>query len=221
MNFSKKPIDPNDKAVNDWLNSQKRRTHSTYATAWRDFSQFTGGVSGDAILAEKRVDTEHKMEQKILDFKTWLLNTRKFAPHTARAESMAIRAFFAYHYQQLHFRPAQKKRLGESSRKTEDYRFSRDDLKKMFDVADLYERYILTVGKSFGMRAEDFFALRRGDLEPYIEGEPPISIGKLNTRKESVAAYPFIDSEAKPIIKAMLDSMEGKRPEDRMLPFTE
>ena len=93
----------------------------------------------------------------------------------------------------------------------------------MFNVANLTEKYVLTVGKSFGLRAGDFMKLVRGDLEAYIDREPPISIGAINTQKEGVRAYPFVDVDAQPIIKLMLEKMtrEGRtKPSERMLTYT-
>ena len=121
---------------------------------------------------------------------------------------------------ELKFRRTESTRLSEARRKTEDYRFSRDDLKKMADVAGLEEKYVVVAGKSFGLRAGDFLGLTRGDLKPYIDREVPISIGEYGTQKESVKAYPFIDSDAQPIIKTMLENMsrQGRtKPSERML----
>jgi len=121
---------------------------------------------------------------------------------------------------ELKFRRGERKRLGEAKPKTTDYRFSREDLKRMTDVADLEGKYLVVVGKSFGLRAGDFLALTRGYFDPYIDREPPVSIGKVYTTKEKVPAFPFVDTDAKPILKAMLDNMERQgrtEPGERML----
>ena len=107
----------------------------------------------------------------------------------------------------LEYRWSDRKKLRERKRKTEDYRFSREDLKRMTEVADLDERYVLVAGKSFGIRTGDFLRLRRGDLAPYLDREPPVSIGEITTQKESVKAYPFIDLDALPVIKAKIEQM--------------
>jgi integrase len=57
-------------------------------------------------------------------------------------------------------------------------------------------------------------------LETHINDETPISIGLIETVKEHVPAYPFIDNDAQPIIKAMLSDMttEGRvKSNERML----
>ena len=66
----------------------------------------------------------------------------------------------------------------------------------------------------------DFLKLTRGQLETHINDETPISIGRIETVKEHVPAYPFIDNDAQPIIKAMLSDMttEGRvKSNERML----
>jgi hypothetical protein len=180
-------------------------------------------LSGDQILADRKTDKDFKWEKQVLAVKTWLVETKGQADNTAKAVTTAARSFFAFHRLGLEFRKPEKARLKEAHAKSEDYRFSVGDLQKMFNVANLVEKYVLTVGKSFGLRAGDFMKLTKGDLEAYIDREPPISIGAYSTQKEGVKAYPFIDVDAQPIIKLMLDKMtrEGRtKPSERMLTYT-
>ncbi len=61
-------------------------------------------------------------------------------------------------------------------------------------------------------------------MEPNLEKEPPISIGPYRTQKESVSAFPFIDSDAKPVVKLMLEKMtrEGRtNPKDKILLYAD
>jgi hypothetical protein len=211
-----------DEKVNEWLNSQKPETKTNYKGIWKKFAEFTQ-MTGTEILASREKDKDYFWEKRVLEFKTWLL-AKGFADYTATTAVMGIRGFFAFHRVPLQYRRTESKKLGERSRKTEDYRLSLEDLKKCFEVANLQERYIVTAGKSFGLRAGDFLRLSRGDLEPYIEREPPISIGELRTQKEKVLAYPFIDTDAQPIVKLMLEKMdrEGRTaPEEKMLSYAD
>jgi len=212
---------PNDEATWKWLNSKKKSSKCTYQTAWKYFVEYIG-MTGDQILADRRTDNAYAWEQKVLDFKQWMKDEKEQSDYTATTATGAARSFFAFHRVALKFRKDETKRLGEANRKTQDYRFSRDDLKRMVDVSDLEEKYVIVAGKSFGLRAGDFFALTRGDLEPYINREVPISLGEYHTQKESVRAYPFIDSDAQPIVKLMLETMnrEGRtNPTDRMVTY--
>ena len=210
---------PNDKATHEWLNSYKANSRYTYQTNWKYFIEFAG-MTGDQIKEDRKTDKDFKWEKKTLEFKRWMIDAKKKAEYTATGAVGAVRSFFAFHRLELQFRRTESVRLTEAKRKYEDYRFSRDDLKKMAEFSDLEEEYVVVVGKSFGLRAGDFLKLTRGDLEPYIDRPVPISIGEYSTQKESVPAYPFIDSDAQPVIKRMLEKMsrEGRKdPSERML----
>ena len=217
---------PNDKATHEWLNSYKASSRYTYQTNWKYFLEFTG-MTGDQIKEDRKTDKDFKWEKKAIEFKQWMMKqpskknpSETLSEYTATSATGAVRSFFAYHRMELEFRRTESVRLTEAKRKYEDYRFSTEDLKKMAEFSDLEEEYVVVVGKSFGLRAGDFLKLARGDLEPYIQRPVPISIGKYSTQKESVPAYPFIDSDAQPVIKRMLGKMsrEGRtEPNERML----
>jgi len=209
---------PDDKATHEWLNSMKKTSRPTYQSQWKHFLEFTG-KTGDQILADRKTDKDYAWEKKVIEFRQWLID-KGLSEHTAATAGGVARGFFAFNRVELKFRRTESIRLTEARRKTEDYRFSRDDLKRMADVAGLEEKYVVVAGKSFGLRAGDFLALTRGDLKPYIDRPVPISIGEYGTQKESVKAYPFIDSDAQPIIKTMLENMsrQGRTdPSERML----
>jgi len=215
------PRDKFDAPTEEWLTVQKKSSESAYAYRWKYFLEFTG-KTGAEILANRQNDKDFFWEKRTLDFKTWMLEEKKAAPHTAKGAATAVRSFFAYHRTGLVFRRQEKISLKKSSRVTEDYHFQLDDFAKMVTLSDLEEKYIITVGKSFGLRAEDFLKIKRGDLEPYIDREPPISIGELPTGKEDVKAFPFIDADAKPVIKLLLEKMdrEGRTaPSEKMLTY--
>jgi integrase len=211
-----------DKASESWLASQKKTTYWAYKTHWKRFAEFTG-LGGDQILESRKNDKDFYWESRVLEFKAWLMREPwQLSSNSATSAAQAIRGFFAYYRMPLVFQRKETRKIGEHTRKTEDYRFSLADLKKMDEVADLQERYVLRVGKSFGLRAGDFLRLSRGDVEPYIENEPPASIGSYHTQKEGVVAWPFLDSDALPIVRVMVEKMtrEGKTKQtDRLLPF--
>lgn len=196
----------NDPIANEWLDAQKPSTKTNYKGIWHKFSEEFVKMSGQEILASRREDKDAFWEKKVLAFKTYLQD-QGLASYTTTTAVMAIRGFFSFYRLSLIYRKTESKRLKERTRKTEDYRFSLDDLKKLYDIADLQEKYAITLGKSFGLRAGDFLRVTRGDLEPHIESEVPISIGEYKTEKESVSAFPFIDSDAKPIVKLILEKM--------------
>ncbi len=209
-----------DKATEEWLKAQKKSTRSVYKSYWTYFLQFTE-LTGDKIVESRKTDKEYEWEKKTLQFKSWMIK-EGLSENSATTATQVVRGFFAYHRMPLKFRRTESAKLAEARPKYEDYRFSLEDLKKMFDIGDLEERYIITAGKSFGLRAGDFLKLTRGDLEAYLDRPVPISMGEYATQKEGINAYPFIDADALPIIKLMIEKMdrEGRRkPTDRILTF--
>jgi len=214
-------MEKKDIATTIWLNSQKKSTCSVYKSLWKMFLEFTK-MTGDEILASRHGDKDFYWESKVLEFKAYLQNEKKTSSFTARAAGTTCRSFFTFHRVGLDFRRGEKAKLTEATRLREDYKFSIEDFTKMFSVADLEEKYVLCAGKSFGLRAGDFLRLTRGDLEPYISREVPISIGEYNTEKEGVKAFPHIDADTQPVIKLMLEKLtrEGRTgQEERILTF--
>lgn len=195
---------PGDKATNEWLSSLTPSTRNTYRVHWRRFLAYVG-ISGDQILSSRKADSKAVWEKKTLQYREWLKTQKSkkgdlLSDYFVRQSTVAIRSFFSFHRMELKFIPGERKRLGEAKPKTTDYRFSREDLKRMTDVADLEGKYVVVVGKSFGLRAGDFLALTRGHFDLHIDRKPPISIGKIYTTKEKVPAFPFVDTDAKLIL---------------------
>lgn len=120
------------------------------------------------------------------------------------------------------FRRNESKKLTEKNRSTQDFLFDKDDLAKMALVGNLKERYVLLVGKSIGLRASDFLSLTFGCYRSLkLESDAPIALGEIATQKESIRAFPFLDSDAIPIVKAWLDSHKEAKDSDRILDDTE
>lgn len=211
-----------DKATEEWLNSQKHSSRYIYKSVWKYFTEFTG-LTGDQILESRKADKEYAWEKRVMEFRNWIIEEKKKSENTAKTAAMAVRGFFSYYRMDIKLRRSESAKISEAKPKFEDYRFSREDLKKMSDVADLQEKYVIVAGKSFGLRAGDFLRLTRGDLEPYLDRPVPISLGEYATQKERVKAFPFIDSDALPVIKLMIEKMdrEGRtNPTDRILIFS-
>jgi len=63
----------------------------------------------------------------------------------------------------------------------------------------------LVVGKSLGLRASDFLRLKVGLFTSVnLDSEPPIFLGQINTIKENVKAFLFLDVDAVKVVKDYL-----------------
>lgn len=220
----------NDPEVNAFLDSiTKYSTKATYKTAMKMYLDFTG-KTGKELLEIKKADTEFKVEETMSAFKKWLLEEKwkiekKSKPYSSSFAvncMMTARSFYAYYRMPLVFRKQEAKTLKQKTRTTIDYLFDKDDLAKMALVGDLKQRYILLVGKSVGLRASDFTAFTFCTFRSLkLDNDAPIALGEINTIKENVPAFPFLDSDAIPIVKQILESNKDKLDSDKIIADTE
>lgn len=193
-----------DSVITEFLNHQKRSTRNTYTSYCRRLKEFTN-ETGKEILANPKL-----WKKKIFGFQQQLIE-KGYSECYAQSACGMIRGFFAYNDMPLFFNHGDSKRLAERNRKTEDYLFSKEDISRMAMVGNLKERYVLLVGKSIGLRAGDFVNLTYGKFRGLkLDSEAPVFIGETITQKEHVKAFPFLDSDALPIIKAMLEANTDK-----------
>jgi hypothetical protein len=213
--------DSGDKVIDDFLNAQtKLGTFKTYKTQMKVFLEFKK-MTGEEILNEKRNDKDFRVETSILEFRKWILQRGK-SENYATSTIGAVRGFYSFYRMPLIFRKHESRKLTEKNRVTSDFLFDREDLAKMALCGNLKERYILIVGKSVGLRASDFLKFTYGQFRSLkLETDAPIAIGEIGTLKESVKAYPFLDSDVIPIVKQMLESNKDKKDSDKILIDTE
>ena len=179
----------NDKAVDEFLNSQsKRGTFFTYKSAIKLYLEFAQ-KSGQELLDIKKADKDFQVENSLMQFRKWLLGKGKSEGYTVSSIG-CVRGFYAYYRMPLMFRRNESKKLTEKNRSTQDFLFDKDDLAKMALVGNLKERYVLLVGKSIGLRASDFLSLTFGCYRSLkLESDAPIALGEIATKKESTEPF--------------------------------
>jgi hypothetical protein len=209
-----------DDVINEFLNTQKHGTKNTYTSYLKLFLDFSK-MTGKEILESRKTDKNFEWEKKTLEFKTWLIQKGYSETYSTTCVG-AVRGFFSFHRMPLRFRRQEAKKLTEATRLTEDYIFDKSDFEKMALNGNLKERYVLLVGKSLGLRASDFTALTFGIFRSLkLDSEPPISLGEITTQKERVKSYPFLDIDAVPIVKQILENNQDKPDNARIIEDTE
>ena len=208
-----------DNATIEWLKMQKDTTRHTYKSFIAYFFRFTG-MNGDQLIADRKQDTEHKWERKIMEFRNWCIE-QGLSPNAAKTAVSTARSLFASHYVRIELRREDGRKISKVARETEDYKLTKETMAKMYMHANLKEKYVLIVGKSLGLRASGFIALTKGIFSSVdLDQEAPINLGQINTIKENIQANPFLDSDAVPIVKEYLETvMKDKSATDRMLPI--
>jgi hypothetical protein len=211
----------NDPKVDEFLESQtKIGTFKSYKTVMKQYLEYTG-KTGQELLDIKRNDKDFAVENSMLAYRKYILSKGK-SENYAVGSIMTIRGFYAYYRMPLMFRKQESRKLGEKNRLTQDYLFDKEDLSRMTLAGNLKERYVLLIGKSVGLRASDFLGFTYGNFRSLkLDNEAPIALGETKTKKESVKAFPFLDSDAVPIVRQMLESNKDKRDSDRILNDTE
>ena len=216
-----------DEACINFLTSHNTGTKHTYKSLLKLFLNFTG-MSGQQILDSKRLDKNFEWENKIIKFKQWMKTQKNrdgnyYSDNAVNTAVHAIRSFFDYFRLPLEFNRNEARKLsGKAQRVTRDYVLSNPDISKMAFVGDLREKCIVLLGKSLGLRASDFVPLTYGTFRSInLDQEPPISIGEIQTIKEKITAYPFIDADALPIVKQILDSNRNKPNDERIITVKE
>jgi site-specific recombinase XerD len=211
----------NDAVVDEFLNSQtKEGTFKSYKTVMKQYLGYTQ-KTGQQLLDIKRNDKDFQVENSMLNYRKHILSKGK-SENYAVGSIMTIRGFYAYYRMPLMFRKQESRKLSEKNRTTQDYLFDKDDLAKMALSGSLKERYVLLVGKSIGLRASDFLTLTYGMFRSLkLDSDAPIALGEIATKKERIKAFPFLDSDAIPMIKAWLDSHKEAKDSDRILDDTE
>ena len=211
-----------DDTINSFLNSQKPTTQNIYRCNFRYIIDFSGSLSGKEILESKKNDKDYAWERKAVELKQWA-KEKGLSDSLAKGLVALLRSFFVYYRTPLVFTKAEINKVGgRVQRTTQDYTLTNEDISKMAFVANLREKYILLGGKSFGVRAIDFIAFTYGTFRSaHLDQETPISLGQINTIKEGVPAYPFIDSDLHPVIKAILEAGISHADTDPILTFNE
>jgi len=185
-------------------------------------------MTGQQILESKRADKNYEWEKKVIAFKQWMKTQKTpkgdfYSDNAANTAINTLRSFFDFYRTPLQFSQNENRKLnGKAHRVTRDYMLTNDDIAKMVMVGNLREKYVVLQGKSFGLRAGDFASLTYGCFRSVnLDGEAPIFLDEFQTQKEGVTAYPFIDGDALPILKAVLDSNKDKPDSERIITVNE
>jgi len=83
-----------------------------------------------------------------------------------------------------------------------DYPLTVEELRAMYQVADLRGRIILLMAKDLGLRISDFRMIRVEQL-PNLDADPPVAF-KIETRKEHVWTKGFLSAETVQILKTCM-----------------
>ncbi len=168
------------------------------------------------IIGENVVDYRNRasrFEKEIEKFHSYLL-ANGLSINTARTQTLGIRQLFRYYEMPIRFRNGSK--IAKTVKTTKNFPLTIEYVRKMFEVADLRERVILSMATDLGLRVSDFIELKKTDLPP-LDQEPPISFD-LMTGKEDVVANGFLSQETVDLLKIYLPTLEKKNGNPHLFP---
>lgn len=208
--------DITDKVILGFLNAQSERTRKTYTSFFKRVMEFAEGETGQSML-----DHFDEWSRRILVLQQWLIK-KGYGLCTVESTTGMLRGFFAFYKKHLDLSVADKRKLGRVARNSEDYLFTQSDLKKMFDLASLEERYVILLGSNLGLRASDAIGLTYGKYRGALENaqkenlSAPIPLGTVNTGKENIIAHPFMTQDLITVVQSLLDTHKDAKDEDKI-----
>jgi len=206
----------------DWIASKRGSTRKYYPTYWAAFKEWLEpqGVEGYTGRAEEirrlraddmllRHDDPARWRFEDLAKKYYVSlygDTDLGLPTgTDRAKLTVVQSFFRFHRMGLVFKLDD---IEESVSKRAYYEYSMADLEAVKEHGSLDAKWVFLGGKSLGQRIGRFLALRREQVEPLLEEEPPVPID-IQTTKKVVVAHPCLDRDAVEAARVLLVSHDS------------
>lgn len=206
-----------------WLQQYKGGSRTQAERAWQYWKQYMEDKDEQWILNNQHTED---WAQHLVNFRRWLSKKPKqrgrgtLSDNATKTMTALVRGYLQHIGASLSLSKTQKRELIKvESRPNIDYPLNLRVKEQLIRVADPVENYIVCAGVSFGLRISDFLRITRGMLEPLLDNEVPIQLPEMQTGKEGVPAYPFIDRDAYDAIKELLEIMnrEGRTDSDELM----
>lgn len=195
------------------------RTRKEYKNGLTKFAKFFGKTA-DEILEMRKADLkledtfQRKRFNRELEKFHGYLKEEGYATNTCRTLCLGIMQYFNFY--EVGFG---KLKRGSQVSKTvltdKSYPLTIDDLRKMFAVASLRERVILSLAKDLGIRIGDFVEIKKAEL-PDLNQEAPIPFD-IMTGKEEVMAKGHLSAETVELLKVYLPTL-ANNPNPHLFP---
>jgi site-specific recombinase XerD len=193
-------------------------TRSQYRYGLRKFAAWFKH-SPDEILKMRREDLKledaHERKRFDRELEHFYNDMRKqgASVNTARSQCSGLRQFFRYNDVPISLRRGSP--IAKSQMTDRTYALNIEDARKMFNVADLRQRVMLSMAKDLGLRIGDFVQIKKADL-PDLNQEPPIPFDVM-THKEGVLAKAHLSADSVDLLKTYLPTI-AKNPNPYLFP---
>ena len=193
-------------------------TRKGYRVGIKKFQEWFG-KSPREILEARKDDLTQRLGEDLIEYRNRAARFEKeiekfhghllkqgYTTNTARALTIGIRQLFRYYQMPVRMRAGS--RVTKTVKTSKNFPLRIEHIRKMFEVADLRERVILSLATDLGLRISDFIKIKKKDL-PLLEQEPPVMFDVM-TGKEEVVAHGFLSSETVDLLKVYLPTLQKK-----------
>lgn len=182
------------------------------------------GKDANTILAMRHEDVvsgerkrKKRFARELEKFHAWLLQpihtirtkpNQKYSINTARTMCLGLMQLFRYF--EIPITLEAQSEVSKTVISIRDFQLTPQHLRRMFKVADLRGRVIVSLGKDLAWRIGDVSKLRK-DALPDLEQEAPI-LFEFITEKEDVLAKSFLSAETVELLKTYLPTLPSDNP---------
>lgn len=153
---------------------QNPHTKKGYRYGIRKFSEWIG-KSAEEILATRKDDLTQKAGENLIEYKNRAsrfakeiekfhsyLISQGYSTNSSRNLTIGIRQLFRYYQMPVRIRAGSK--VTKTVKTSKSFPLRIEHVRKMFKVADLRERVILSMATDLGLRVSDFIELGKDEL---------------------------------------------------------
>ena len=188
-------------------NARSKSTYKMYRIGIKLFEEYYG-KNADEILEERKQDVlsgdfqrTRRFAREMEKFYNWLVK-EGYSENTARTNCQGILQFFRFYGFAVALEPHSK--ISRTTVSSKTWIPSIEDLRKMFKIADLRAKVILSLGLDVAWRVNDFLQIKKNDID--LTKKPPIPIEKI-TQKQKILSSTFISSETVELLKAYIPTL--------------
>jgi site-specific recombinase XerD len=209
-------------SVQEFLNSiNNPRTRKGYRFGLNKFVDWFDKPA-EEILAMRQDDLTQKPGENLVEYKNRAARFEKeiekfhsflieneYSVNSARNMTLGIRQLFRYYQMPVTMRAGSK--VSQTVKTTKNFPLTIEHVRKMFQVANLKERMVLSLAVDTGLRISDFLTIKKTELPP-LDKKPPIAFTLL-AQKEKIPAYCFLSQETINLLKTYLPTLRKKNNE--------
>ena len=206
-------------SVEEFLDTiQNPSTRKGYRQGIKKFCAYYGKTA-EEILNQRKDDLTQKTGENLIEYKNRAARFSKeiekfhgdmldngFSTNSARNFTIGIRQLFRFYQMPVQIRAGSK--VTKTVKTSKSFPLRIEHVRKMFAIADIRERVILSMATDLGLRVGDFISIKKDDL-PSLDQETPIPFDTM-TGKEEVVAYGFLSQETVDILKNYLPTLTKK-----------